>query len=79
MNLQTFNELTYLTFAKSVEKMFNIRFSVFIFHFNGFNQAVQWLGQPAAAPNVPGSNPGWGMDVKNVRIGPHQWLRCSAL
>ena len=25
---------------------------------------MQWLGKPAAAPKVPGSNPGLGMNVK---------------
>ena len=34
------------------------------------DQAVQWLGKPAAAPKVPGSNPGKGMDVKLSVLGP---------
>ena len=43
------------------------------------DKVVQWFGNPAAVPKVPGSIPGQGMDVHTVRPWPHQGLRGSAL
>ena len=33
------------------------------------DQMVQWLGKPAAVPEVPGSNPWEGMDVELSVLG----------
>ena len=31
---------------------------------------MKWLGKPAAEPQVPGSNPGYDMDVELSVLGP---------